>query len=130
MSRFRFRHVSTRQVVPARRIKHPIEDAGVTTEMFEPDVPGEIVRSDWEPGVIGPTGIFHPSDHSVSFVLKFPPETTAQLDRLIQESGGDATELFKQAIALYKLAKEAVREGKAVGIASSPDCLETQFVGL
>jgi hypothetical protein len=37
---------------------------------------------------------------------------------------------FRKALGLYKLAEEAKREGKAVGIAETPDSLETEFVGL
>lgn len=66
----------------------------------------------------------------VGFILQFPPDETRELDRLIKEAGGDPTEFFKRAISLYKLAKDATEEGKAVGIATSPDSLETQFVDL
>ena len=52
------------------------------------------------------------------------------LDQLMQQSGDSPAELFHKALALYKLAKDAIRDGKDVGIASTPDCLETRFVGL
>jgi hypothetical protein len=136
-SKWAFRNLRTGQVVPAREVEER-PDPGVViippnkraSTTWRPDVPGDVKLSDWMFGVIGPGGQFHPMDHSVSFILKFPPETTAELDELIKEAGGDATELFKRAIALYKLARDAVHEGKAVGVTSSPDCLETQFVGI
>jgi hypothetical protein len=63
------------------------------------------------------------------YILEFPPEAAAELDQLMRETGDDdAVTLFRKALALYKLAKDAVREGKQVGAAATPDCLETQFV--
>jgi hypothetical protein len=38
--------------------------------------------------------------------------------------------VFRKALALYKLAREATKEGKAVGVAATPDVLETEFEGL
>src|SRR5262249_33274265 len=96
---------------------------------LRPDIPADEDPSDWKIGVFGPTGKFHPTDRSVSFVIKFPDETTEEVERLIEETGGDPTEFFKRAIALYKLAREAVDEGKAVGVTSNPEALETRFVG-
>jgi hypothetical protein len=123
-ARHAYRNLRTGEIVPARRV------TGSEAEgLVQPDVPESANQADWVPGTIGPDGRFHPADHSV-FVLDFPPETTRQLDNLIRDAGGDATELFKRAIALYKLAKDAAREGKAVGVATSPDSLETQFVGI
>jgi hypothetical protein len=66
-----------------------------------------------------------------SYILEFPPDAAAELDQLMRETGDDdATLLFRKALALYKLAKDAIREGKQVGVASTPDCLETRFIGL
>ncbi|SRR5579871_6281216 len=67
----------------------------------------------------------------MSYVLEFPPEAAAELDQLMRQTGDDdPTLLFQKALALYKFAVDATREGKEVGIASTPDCLETRFVGL
>ena len=51
------------------------------------------------------------------------------MDELVQEAGGDLTDLFQKSLALYKLSKDAMREGKAVGIAASADVPDTEFVG-
>ena len=123
-ARHAYRNLRTGEVVPARRVRGSDERG-----LLQPDVPEVASHSDWMPGIIGPDGKFHPADHSV-FVLDFPPGTTAELDHLIKDVGGDPTELFKRVIALYKLAKDAAQQGKAVGVATSPDSLETQFVGI
>jgi len=62
--------------------------------------------------------------------LDLSPEADAALKQLMTETGDNPTELFRKAITLYKLAKEAQQEGKVVGVAESSDSLETEFVGL
>jgi hypothetical protein len=64
-----------------------------------------------------------------SYILEFPPDAAAELEQLMRQTGDNPTELFHKALALYKLAKDAAREGKQVGVALTPDCLETRFVG-
>ena len=63
-------------------------------------------------------------------VLDLPMEAAQALRDLINKTGDDPVVLFRKALGLYKLAEEAKREGKAVGIAATPDSLETEFVGL
>ena len=46
------------------------------------------------------------------------------------QTGDNPTELFHKALALDKLTKEAIQQGKAVGIAETEDSLEYRFVGL
>jgi hypothetical protein len=48
----------------------------------------------------------------------------------MREANENPSDFFRKAIGLYTLAKEAKREGKAVGIATTSDSLETEFVGL
>ncbi|MGO9597090.1 MAG: hypothetical protein ACLP7Q_03620 [Isosphaeraceae bacterium] len=62
--------------------------------------------------------------------IELTPEANQALDELMQRTGDSLSDLFRKAIGLYKLAEEAKREGKAVGIATTPDSLETEFVGL
>jgi hypothetical protein len=62
--------------------------------------------------------------------LDLSPEVTEWLNRLMNQTGESPSDLFRKALALYKLAKEAVREGKAVGVAENADSLETEFIGL
>jgi len=62
--------------------------------------------------------------------LDLTPEAAQALNELMSRTGDSPSSLFRKALGLYKLAEEANREGKAVGIASTPDALETEFVGL
>jgi hypothetical protein len=63
-------------------------------------------------------------------VIDLPPEAAKELNQLIQQSGDSPATFFRKAFGLYKLSKEAVRQGKFVGIADREDSLETEFVGL
>jgi len=62
--------------------------------------------------------------------LDLSPEAAKALDDLIGRTGDTPSDLFRKALGLYALAEEAKREGKTVGIAATPDSLETEFVGL
>jgi hypothetical protein len=70
-----------------------------------------------------------PGEH-VKVTLDLSPELAQSLDSLLNETRDTPSDLFRKALGLYKLAKEAKREGKAVGAAKNPDSLETEFVGL
>src|SRR5690349_3014739 len=61
-----FRNVRTGKVVE-------VEMRPDHSSVIPPEVAAD--ARDWMPGVIGPTGRFHASDLSVSFVVKFPDET-------------------------------------------------------
>jgi hypothetical protein len=63
-------------------------------------------------------------------IIDLPPEAAKQLDELRQKTGDSHSDLFRKALTLYKLAREAVEAGKSVGVAETPDSLETRFVGL
>jgi hypothetical protein len=63
-------------------------------------------------------------------IIDLPPEAAEQYKQLVHQSGDSPTEFFRKAISLYKLSKEAVQEGKFVGIAVTEDSLETEFVGI
>ncbi|MGC1723471.1 MAG: hypothetical protein WA746_31205 [Isosphaeraceae bacterium] len=63
-------------------------------------------------------------------VLDLPAEAAQALNDLISKTGDDPVGLFRKALGLYKLAEEAKRQGKAVGIATTREALETEFVGL
>jgi hypothetical protein len=61
--------------------------------------------------------------------LDLSPEAIDVLSQLLNQTHDRPDDLFRKALALYKIAQDAHREGKAVGFASSPDALETEFVG-
>jgi hypothetical protein len=62
-------------------------------------------------------------------IIDFPPEAAREFKQLMHQTGDDLPNLVRKALGLYKLSKEAVREGKFVGIADAEDSLETEFVG-
>jgi hypothetical protein len=62
--------------------------------------------------------------------VELSPDVTQMVDELMRKTGDSTTDLLRKALALYKLAVEAKSAGKAVGIATSPELLETEFVGL
>ena len=71
----------------------------------------------------------HASARPARIVIELPPEAAAELDQLQHQTGDSYADLFRKALGLYKLAKEAQQAGKAVGVAETPDVLETRFVG-
>ncbi len=67
---------------------------------------------------------------NLRITLDLTPEATRALEELTESTGQDVSVVFRKALALYKLAREATKEGKAVGVAATPDVLETKFEGL
>ena len=68
-------------------------------------------------------GLLHPPHHR-------PAARRGQaLNKLLDQTGGDVIDLLQRALALYTISKEAVQDGKVVGIAEKEESLETQFVG-
>ncbi len=86
--------------------------------------------------VVRPVGLGQrsPGPYSPRFetriIIDLPREDSEAINQLVEETGEDLKEIIQKALALYKATKEAIRQGKVVGIASSEDSLETQFVGL
>jgi hypothetical protein len=66
---------------------------------------------------------------ALSIDINVSGEILGMLDHLAQDSGLTIEEVVLRAFVVYKEVVEARRQGKAVGIAPSPDVLETQFVG-
>jgi hypothetical protein len=62
-------------------------------------------------------------------IIDLPPEAAKEFKRFMHETGDDLPDLIRKALGLYKLSKEAVQEGKFVGIVEAEDSLETEFVG-
>jgi hypothetical protein len=67
---------------------------------------------------------------STQFILNLTPEAADELNQLMAQTGDNPTQLIRKALGLYKVTKQAIREGKAVGIAETADSLESQFVGI
>jgi hypothetical protein len=66
-SRPAFGDLRTGRIIPARLVHETTRGIG----FYQPDVEGITSLENFMPGVIGPTGIFHPGDHSIK-----PPEGT------------------------------------------------------
>jgi hypothetical protein len=81
-----------------------------------------------QPRILGVT--FKNDPHPTRIIIDLPPEAAMELDQIMLQTGDDITALLQKSLALYRLAKEAIRDGKSVGTASDPESLETQFVGL
>jgi hypothetical protein len=76
--------------------------------------------------VLGPSFRMYVGD---KITLDLSPEARDLLNQLLNQTGDTPDDLFRKAIGLYKVAQDAHKEGKAVGVATSPDVLETEFVG-
>src|SRR5437763_2363300 len=64
----------------------------------------------------------------IRLVVELPPEAATELEQLMRQTGESPTDIFRKALSLYRLAKEAAQAGKAVGVAENPDFLETSLV--
>jgi hypothetical protein len=61
--------------------------------------------------------------------LSMSPKACDKLQDLADASGESLDDVISKAFVLYIEAADANRHGKSVGIASTADVLETQFVG-
>ncbi|MBW0003460.1 MAG: ribbon-helix-helix protein, CopG family [Hyphomicrobiales bacterium] len=62
--------------------------------------------------------------------LQVSPELSKLLNGIADETGSNRTEVIRQALALMKVAHDAKRRGKHIGLTSDPSKLETEIVGL
>jgi predicted transcriptional regulator len=79
---------------------------------------------------INATGSLGNASVRTSIAIELSPEAARSLNELMSRTGDSPSDLFRKALGLYKLAEEAKQKGKAVGIATTPEALETEFVGL
>jgi hypothetical protein len=61
--------------------------------------------------------------------MSFSDQARDILNEVLDRTDGKPEDMFRKALALYRIAVEARAQGKSVGIARSPDALETEFVG-
>lgn len=90
--------------------------------------PEGLLRS--EDNVTGPVSVSAGDHDTYRVSLAMPEKAFFMLEEMALASGQNVPDVISKALILYKVSAEAVREGKAVGIASTPDVLETEFVGL
>lgn len=57
-------------------------------------------------------------------------ELNQSLDDIAADSGRTKTEVFRQALALLKVAHDAKRSGKHIGLVSDASKLDSEIIGL
>jgi hypothetical protein len=62
-------------------------------------------------------------------IVEIPAEVRAFLARLASETGGTEFDVLSKAFALYKVASDARREGKRIGILDDDFELDREIVG-
>ncbi len=70
-----------------------------------------------------------PEDDGCEMVLEISSETRNLLARLAAESGGTEFDVIGKAVALYRIAMNARREGKRIGIIDADDDLDREIIG-
>src|SRR5437899_31091 len=62
--------------------------------------------------------------------LQLSQELNKTLDEISESTGSNRTDVIRQALALMKVAHDAKRKGKHLGLVSDADKLDTEIVGL
>ncbi len=62
--------------------------------------------------------------------LQVPNELNQVLEEISDSTGGSKTDVIRQAIALMKVAQDAKRQGRHLGLVSDSRKLETEIIGL
>lgn len=62
--------------------------------------------------------------------LQLSQELSQVLDEIAESTGGNRTDVVRQALALLKVAHEAKRKNRHLGIVADPEKLDTEIVGL
>ena len=62
--------------------------------------------------------------------LQVSEQLNADLDEMANSTGSNRTEVIRQALALMKIAHQARREGRHLGLVSDPSKLDTELVGI
>jgi hypothetical protein len=70
------------------------------------------------------------AQEKVRMNLQVSAELNELLERIAGDTGSNRSEVIRQALALMKVAHEAKRKGKHIGLVSDAEKLETEIVGL
>jgi hypothetical protein len=62
--------------------------------------------------------------------LQVSEQLNTDLDEMADSTGSNRTEVIRQALALMKIAHQARREGRHLGLVSDPSKLDTELVGI
>jgi predicted transcriptional regulator len=66
----------------------------------------------------------------VRLSLQLAPELDRMLEKIVTETGSTKTEVFRQALALMKVAHDAKRQGQHIGLVADRSRLDTEIIGL
>jgi metal-responsive CopG/Arc/MetJ family transcriptional regulator len=69
-------------------------------------------------------------NEKVRMNLQVSAELNELLERIAADTGSNRSEVIRQALALMKVAHEAKKKGKHIGLVTDADRLETEIVGL
>jgi predicted transcriptional regulator len=70
------------------------------------------------------------SNEKVKLNVEVSPELYETIDRLAKDGHESKGDILRKGIAFMKVALEAKRQGKKLGIAASDQPLETEFTGI
>jgi predicted transcriptional regulator len=70
------------------------------------------------------------SNEKVRLNLQVSRELSNVLDEIAESSGGNRTDVIRQALALMKVAHDAKKDGRHLGLVSERSKLDTEIVGL
>jgi hypothetical protein len=90
------------------------------------DSTGVLVSGD---GITSPVATAIDDSGCFLLSLRMSADALISLDRLAETTGSTLEDVISKAFILYEAAALASSQGKAVGIAPTPDVLETEFVG-
>ncbi len=62
--------------------------------------------------------------------LQVSAELAEALDSIADEAGGSRTEVIRQAVALMKIAHDARKKGRFIGIVDTREKLDTEIIGV
>ena len=62
--------------------------------------------------------------------LQVSEQLNSDLEEMADSTGSNRTEVLRQALALMKIAHQARREGRHLGLVSDPSKLDTELVGI
>lgn len=62
--------------------------------------------------------------------LQVSEQLNSDLEQMAESTGSNRTEVIRQALALMKIAHQARREGRHLGLVSDPSKLDTELVGV
>jgi metal-responsive CopG/Arc/MetJ family transcriptional regulator len=62
--------------------------------------------------------------------LQLSGELNAIIESIADDTGTNRSDVIRQALALMKVAHEARKKGKRIGLVTDPEKLDTEIVGL